>query len=119
MRRYHPIIAIILGYIISAILVEFVPNTPFLPNSYLSSILAIFVLILGGFIATYLSHTNKSIMGFYEGLIFSIGILPSIFIFKPEITFFTIINLVLPPFMGILGGYIGKSLRLHLDNENN
>lgn len=66
MKRYHPIIAIILGYIISAILIEFIPNTPFLPNSYLSSILAIFILILGGFIATYISHTNKSIMGFMK-----------------------------------------------------
>lgn len=115
MKRYHPIIAIILGYIVSAILIEFIPNTPFLPNNYLSSILAIFILILGGFIATYLSNTNKSIMGFYEGLLFSIGILPSIFILKPEITFFIIINLLLPPIMGILGGYIGKSLRLWLE----
>ena len=49
MKRYHPIIAIILGYIVSAILIEFIPNTPFLPNNYLSSILAIFILILGGF----------------------------------------------------------------------
>ena len=119
MKRYHPVIAIILGYIISAILIEFIPNTPFLPNSYLSSILAVFILILGGFIATYLSHTNRSIIGFYEGLLFSIGILPSIFIFKSEITLFTLINLVLPPIMGFIGGHIGKSLGSHLENENN
>ena len=56
-------------------------------------------------------------MGFYEGLVFSLGILPRIFIFKPEITFYTLINLVLPPIMGFLGGYIGKILRLHLENE--
>lgn len=57
-------------------------------------------------------------MGFYEGLLFSIGILPSIFIFKPEITFFTIINLVLPPIIGSLGGYIENVYRLRFENEN-
>jgi hypothetical protein len=76
MKKYHPIIAIILGYIVAAILIEFIPNTPFLPNTYLASTMAIFILIFGGFVATYISRTNKSIMGFYEGLLYSIGIYP-------------------------------------------
>ena len=116
MKKYHPVIAIILGYIVAAILIEFIPNTPFLPNTYLSSTLAISVLILGGFIATYISLTNKSIIGFYEGLLFSIGILPSIFIYKSELNYFMILNLVLPPILGFIGGYIGKILSLRFDN---
>ena len=57
-------------------------------------------------------------MGFYEGLFFSIGILPSILLYK-TITLALIILMISSPLLGFLGGYIGKSLRLHMDNENN
>jgi hypothetical protein len=57
-------------------------------------------------------------MGLYEGLLFSLGILPAILIFKYELNLLMIFNLVLPPILGIVGGYIGKVLRLKFDNES-
>jgi hypothetical protein len=61
-NKYHPLIAIIIGYLISGILHLF---QRFLPNVPLSSIiLSILITILGGFIATYLSRTKKQLSDF-------------------------------------------------------
>ena len=114
-RKHNPLIAIIIGYFIAGILIFFVPSNPISPNNYLLDILAILILILGGFTATYISRTNKAIYGFYEGLLFSISILPSIFIFKTELTFYLLLNLTFPIIFGLVGGFIGKILRSHMD----
>lgn len=114
MKRYHPIISIILGIIITVILINFLPN-----NIPLSYILAIPIFILGGFTATYLSRINKTIIGLYEGIIYSIGYLPTILIYKNFLTPYLALYLVLIPILGLIGGFIGKVLRSRLDNENN
>lgn len=117
-NKYHPIIAIILGYLVTGFFVAFLR---YLPNSYLSEILAIFILILGGFIATYLSRVNKAIIGFYEGLIYSIGsLIGFIFIFKTGLTFYSVLILFLVfPISGLVGGYIAKALRARLNKKDN
>ena len=109
MRRYNPIIAIVFGNLISDFLVFFLPDIP------LSDILGVFIIILGGFVANYLSKTNKAIMGFYMGILFSVTCLPLILLSNP-ITFNTIIYLILIPILGLVGGYIAKQLRLN-DNK--
>ncbi|MCC7551899.1 MAG: TIGR04086 family membrane protein [Methanobacterium sp.] len=112
-NKYHPLIAIIIGYLISGILHLF---QRFLPNVPLSSIiLSILITILGGFIATYLSRTNKAIIGFYEGLLVSIlTFLTTILIFKTGLTLEDGFVLVLVwPISGLVGGYIAKMLRSH------
>jgi hypothetical protein len=101
MKRYHPIVAIIFGIILSVILGFILPI-----------ILTFFGLILGGFTATYLSKTNKAILGFYVGLVISIIVfLPSLFI-SNNFSSYALITLVLIPFLGFLGGFIAKKLRL-------
>jgi hypothetical protein len=100
MRRYHPIIAIIFGIVFSVILGFILPI-----------ILTFFGLILGGFTATYLSKTNKAILGFYVGLVISILVfLPSLFI-SNNFSSYALITLVLIPILGFLGGFIAKKLR--------
>lgn len=111
MNRYDPIISIILGIILTAIL------TNLLPEISLSIILIIFIFILGGFTATYLSRTNKAIYGLYEGLIYSAGFLPIILIYK-TITFYIVLYMIFTPILGFVGGFIGKKLRLRLDIED-
>ena len=49
MNKYHPVIAVILGNTAIALLIAFVK---YLPVSYLADILAVFILIFGGFVAT-------------------------------------------------------------------
>lgn len=112
MKKYHPVIAIILGNFVTGILISF------LPNISLSDILAVFILILGGFVATYISRNNKAIIGFYEGLLFSIGTLIGIiFIFKTELTFYSVLYLALSPILAFVGGLIGKVLMERLYNK--
>lgn len=113
MKRYHPVIAIILGYFIASIIGIFLPDIP------LSEILAIFIFILGGFIATYLSWTNIARIGFYEGIVYSIGSLIVFSLSKSELTFYSAFIFILIPILGLIGGFIAKTLRLHMDNENN
>lgn len=113
MKRYHPVSAIILGIFLVGFLSFILPDIP-----PVSNILVIPILIVGGFTATYLSRTNRAIIGFYEGLIFSLGFLPSILLYK-TITLTLIMVMISSPLLGFLGGYIAKSFRLHLDNENN
>lgn len=99
MKRYHPVVAIIFAIIVSIILAYF-----------LSTILGYFALILGGFIATYLSRTNKAILGLYVGLIISIvTILPAMIITNNFS--YGIVTFVLTPIFGFIGGYIAKLVR--------
>ena len=113
MKRQHPIISIILGILIIALLIYFLPN-----NIPLSYILAVPVLILGGFIATYLSRTNEAILGLYTGLIYDIGYLPTILIYKNFLTTYFALYMVLIPIFGLVGGFIAKKLRIRLDNQS-
>lgn len=107
LKRYHPVSAIILGIFLVGFLTFILPNIP-----PLSDILVFPILILGGFIATYLSKINKAIYGLYKGLTFSIvGYLPIILISK-TIPLTMIIIMISSVILGLLGGYIGKSLRL-------
>ncbi len=112
MKRYHPVIAVIVGIIITAILINFLPN-----NIPLSYILAIPIFILGGFIANYLSRTNKAIIGLYGGLLYSIGYLPTILIYKNFLTLYLALFIVLIPILGLAGGFIAKKVRLRLDSN--
>lgn len=112
MKRYHPVIAIILGYLIAGTLAYFLPDIP------LSDILSIFILILGGFIATYLSRTNKAILGLYEGMVYTIIILSIILPFNTELTAYLVVYLALPPILGLIGGFLAKKLRSRLETNN-
>lgn len=110
MKKYHPVIAIIIGILVSGFIGYFLIA--------LSDIIAIFIFILGGFIATYLSTTNKAIFGLYEGLVFSLqSLIPSIFIFKTELTLYLVIIWGFIPILGLFGGYIAKILRSRLNDE--
>ena len=117
MRRFHPVIAVILGNIITSFLGAFVI---YLPSSPLADILSIFVLIFGGFTANYLSRTNKAVIGLYNSLLYSIlSLIGIIFIFRTGLTINAILILaVLFPVSGLIGGYIGKRFRLRRNNEN-
>jgi hypothetical protein len=111
MDKYHPVIAVIIGTITASAL------DAVLLNISSSDALIILIYILGGFTATYLSRTNKAILGFYEGIIISIGTLLGIFIFKTEFTFHIILILILLiPITGLIGGCIAKTLRIQLNN---
>ena len=112
MKKYHPTIAILLGYLVAGTLIYFLPDIP------LSDILAVLILILGGFIATYLSRTNKARMGLYEGLVYALFILLITFIFKEQLTAYSILYMTLPPIFGLVGGFIAKKLRIRLDNQS-
>lgn len=112
MKRYHPIIAIIIGNIVAAILIYF------LPLNSSSAIITLGILILDGFLANYFSRTNKAIIGLYAGLLYSISILPSIIIFKQTITLNLALYLILPVIMGLVGGFISMMLRNRLDDRN-
>jgi hypothetical protein len=82
MKRYHPIIAIILGNFVIVVLVQIL----YLPiPSFLLNILTLFILIIGGFTATYISRTNSAIVGLYTGLVYAIGSLIPFFIEKSYI----------------------------------
>lgn len=119
MRRYHPFIAIIIGYLLSGILFVF---DSFLPHNYYTPrILTIIVTILAGFIATFLSQPNKAIIGLYQGIFTSIISLISLnLILQIPLTLGTILYLILIfPITGLVGGYIAKVLRSRLDNKDN
>ncbi|MBZ2165719.1 hypothetical protein [Methanobacterium spitsbergense] len=114
MKRYSTLSAIIGGIFLVGFLLFILPAN--IPGS---GILVFLIYIVGGFTATYLSKTNKAIFGFYEGLAGSIfGYLPVILIFR-SVTSIVIILMIINPILGFLGGYIAKSLRLHLNTENN
>jgi hypothetical protein len=109
MNKYHPVIAVILGNTAIALLVAFVK---YLPVFYLTDILAVFIVIFGGFVATYLSKINKARMGLYNSLLYSLGSLLGIFIFKTGLTLNNVLILVLLlPISGLIGGFIAKKLR--------
>ncbi|MDY9923571.1 YrzE family protein [Methanobacterium sp.] len=117
-NKFHPVIAIIIGYFIAGSISGFLR---FLLNIPLSSeISAIFTIILGGFIATYISRTNKPMIGLYNGLLYSLGYLIGvIYILKTELTFYSVLILVLVfPISGLVGGYFAKVLRSRLDKKN-
>lgn len=108
MRKYHPIIAILIGNIFIALF------SNLLPNISLSEILAVLILVLGGFIATYLSKTNKAIIGLYNGIVYSLGCIIMIFISNSAFTINTLLIIVLViPLSGLIGGFIAKKLRNH------
>lgn len=113
MKRIHPIIAIIFGIFITGLLIYFLPNN--VPLPYIS---ATSILILGGFIATYLSRANKSRNGLYVGLIFAMGYIPPIFIYKNLLTFHFALYVVLIPLFGFVGGFLAKELRLRLGEQS-
>jgi uncharacterized membrane protein YoaK (UPF0700 family) len=116
MKRYHPVIAIILGNFVVVVLAQILSILPI--PSFLLNILAIIFLIIGGFTATYISRKNKAIFGLYMGLIYAIGSLIPFFIEKVTLTFYPAIILVSFLILGFIGGYIGKLVRLRLENEN-
>ena len=113
MKRYHPVSAIILGIFLVGFLAFLLPDIP------VSNILVIPILILGGFTATYLSRPNKAIFGLYMGLLYAIGSLIPFLIGKVTLTFYLAFILFSFLILGFIGGYIGKLLRLRLENENN
>lgn len=113
MKRYHPIIAIILGVIIIALLINFLPN-----NVFSSYILAVPILILGGFIATSLSRINKARMGLYVCLLYAVGYLPVILIYKDFLTLYLALYMVSMPILGLAGGFIAKKFRSSLDKQS-
>lgn len=113
MKRIHPIIAIIFGIFITGLLIYFLPNN--VPLPYIS---ATSILILGGFISTYLSRANKARNGLYAGLIFAIGYIPPIFIYNNLLTFNFALYVVLIPLFGFVGGFLAKELRLRLGEQS-
>lgn len=114
MKRYSTISAIIMGILLVGFLTFILPSN--VPGS---DILVILIFVVGGFTSTYLSKTNKAIIGFYEGLTGSIvGYLPMILIFRSA-TFVLIILIIINPILGFVGGIMAKTLRVRLDNENN
>jgi hypothetical protein len=116
-KRYNTVGAIIIGYFIAGSMAGLLRYLLNIPLS--SELLAIFAIILGGFIATYISRTNKPRIGLYNGLLYSLGYLIGvIFILKTELTLYSVLILVLVfPITGLVGGYIAKVLRSRLDNE--
>ena len=107
MKRYSTVNAIIIAIFLVGFLSFILPAN--IPGS---DILVILIFIVGGFTATYLSKTNKAIIGFYEGLASSIiGYLPVILIFR-SVTSALLIVMIINPILGFLGGFIGKYLRI-------
>ncbi len=111
MRKFHPIVAIIISYLITSLLALILPNIP------ISDILSLLILIIGGFIATYLSKTNKSILGFYMSVLYFVMFLPLIILSNQFTSPYTILGLFLFPAMGLIGGYMAKTLRFHLEKK--
>lgn len=112
-HKYHPIIAIIIGYLLSSILFIF---ESFLPHNYYTPrILTIIATILAGFIATFLSQPNKATIGLYEGLFESIiSFITLNLILQIPLTLGTALYLILIfPLSGLIGGFIAKKLRNH------
>lgn len=112
MKKYSTIKAVIIGIILLAILAFILPDNPL--SDYLTAIIVIF----GGFIATYLSIDNKARIGLYVGLIWDIGYLPLILIYKNFLTPNLVLYMVLFLILSFIGGVIAKQLRLRLDNAN-
>ncbi|WP_431061639.1 hypothetical protein [Methanobacterium sp.] len=102
----------LIGYIIAVILVFILPNIPL--SDYLTAI----ILVLGGFIATYLSTDNEARIGLYEGLLYTLSTLPILLISATQLTLYTILFLVSIPILAYIGGFAAKQLRLRLDNAN-
>lgn len=112
MKKYHPILAIIIGAFLIALMISF------LPDLRISYVFIAIALILGGFVATYLSRTNKAIIGLYTGLLFSVGgYLPVMLIFR-FVSYVMIIMMIISPILGFLGGFIAKYLRTPSDKKN-
>jgi hypothetical protein len=112
-KRFNAMGSVLIGYFVSGVLAYFLR---FLPDiSLLPEILAIFIIILGGLIATYISRTNKAIIGLYYGLLYSISALPLILIFKVSLSLYLAFMLILIPILGFIGGYFGKELRARSD----
>jgi hypothetical protein len=113
LKKYSTLNAIIIGIFLVGFLTYILPAN--IPGS---NILVILIFIAGGFTSTYLSKTNKAIIGFYEGLTGSIvGYLPMILIFR-SVTSVLIILMIINPILGFLGGFIAKYWRTHLNNKN-
>jgi len=108
-KRYNTVGSIIIAYFVAGILM--IPLS-FLPDTSISNIPAIFIIILGGVIATYISKTNKAINGLYYGLLDSATRLIMILIFNYETSIYYELLLILIPFLGLFGGYVGRLLRL-------
>lgn len=111
-KGYNTIVAIILAYIITGILKY---SLKFIPSDLLAGFVGILIIILGGFIATYISRSNKSIIGLYYGLLEVIGILIIVLISKNGLSFYSALFLISIPILGFIGGYIGRILKLHMN----
>ncbi|WP_414469139.1 hypothetical protein [Methanobacterium sp. ACI-7] len=112
MKKYSTIKSVVIGYVIAAILAFL------LPDIHLSDILAIIIIMLGGFIATYISITNKARIGLYEGILYALSTLPLLLISTTGLGLYSILILVSIPILAFIGGFIAKQLRLRLDNTN-
>lgn len=115
-RGYNTAGAIILAYIVTGIFGSFLI---FIPSEFLTEFIAIFIIISGGFIATYLSRSNKPIIGLYYGLLWNTGYLIIALISKNKLNFYSVLILVLIPILGFIGGYVGRILKLHFRGEKN
>ena len=117
MKKFHPVISVILGNTITSFLAGFVI---ILPISLLSYILVIFIFVFGGFSATYLSRTNKATIGLYNSLLYSIlSLIGAIFIFKTGLTLNDLLFwVIIFPILGFIGGFIAKTLRSCRGNED-
>lgn len=115
MKKFHPVVAVILANIVTSILLYYLPNVVSLD---ITIIIQIFIIMVGGFIATYLSKTNKAIFGLYNGLLYWLGwFLTTISSSAVNLSMFMAIFLLstIPAF---IGGYFARLLRSRFENKN-
>ena len=110
MKKYSTIKSVIIALIITTLLIFILPNIPL--SDYLTAI----IFVLGGFIATYLSIANEAKIGLYIGLVWDIGYLPVILIYKNFLTPYLVIYMLLFLILSFIGGFISKQLRLRLED---
>lgn len=109
MKKYSTIKSVVIGLIIASVLAFLLPDIP------LSDILAIIIIMLGGFIATYISITNEARIGLYEGLLYVLSTLPILLISKSGLGLYSLLILVSIPILAFIGGFIAKQLRSRLE----
>jgi len=114
----HPLLAIFIGFLVFFQMVIFF-NGLFNSSNYLYLLPFVISLFVGGYVATGLSQTNKTIIGFSEGIIFIILI--SILILFNGLNNYNLIKIVeYFPFILIsagIGGYTAKKLREYVNKK--
>ena len=126
--KFHPVVSIILGIIVSFMI--FVKISLSFSTSILILVAILFAtLILGGFIATYLTKDRKMKYGVYEGITLAVFIIILLEIaHSTELNIISVVSaLVLCPVISGIGGFIGEiadennrqSFKKHLHDEFN